>query len=32
MVIVTHMDHLANELDGKRLLIKDSKIIQESEI
>lgn len=32
MVIVTHMDNLANELDGKRLLIKDSKVLQENQI
>lgn len=30
MVIATNMDHLANELDGRRILIKESKIIQET--
>lgn len=32
MVVVTHMDRLANELDGQRLLIKDSKIITEQRL
>ena len=32
MIVVTHMDRLADELDGNRLAIRDSKIILESKI